>query len=79
MILPTPMEEIMTDVTSKANQGKARVDVRKNGKFRLRFNCVHEDQLELILLALEKARDESDTQYDAVALTNICVEYLVTS
>ena len=28
--------------------------------------------------ALEKARDESNTQYDAVALTNICVHYLAT-
>jgi len=69
----------MSDITKKANQGKVRVDVRKNGKFRLRINCVHEDQLELIMDALEKARKQSNTEYDAVALTNICLSYLVTS
>ena len=79
MILTTLTDMTMTDVTGRDKQGRARVDVRKNGKYRLRINCVHEDQLELILMALEKARKGSNTQYDAVALTNICVEFLVTS
>jgi hypothetical protein len=38
--------------------------------------CVHADQLVLIEAALERARAESGTEYDAVALTNICMYYL---
>ena len=68
----------MTDVTSKASRGKIQIRPRKNGRYRLVITHVHEDQLELIKLALESARAESNTQYDAVALTNICVHYLAT-
>ena len=45
----------MTDVTSKSNRGKLQVKPRKNGKYRLVITHVHEDQLELIKLALESA------------------------
>lgn len=68
----------MTDITSNASRGKVQIKPRKNGKYRLVISYIHEDQLELIKLALESARTESNTQYDAVALTNICVSYLST-
>lgn len=67
----------MKDVTSKENRGK--VNIRTNssrGKSRLRFTGMHDDQLEVILPALAKARAESGTEYDSVALTNICLAYL---
>ena len=68
----------MTDVTSKASRGKLQVKPRKNGKYRLVITHVHEDQLELIKLAVESARTDSNTEYDAVALTNICMYFLST-
>ena len=68
----------MTDITSKASRGKVQIKPRKNGRYRLVLSYIHEDQLELIKLALETARTESNTQYDSVALTNICVHYLAT-
>ncbi|TDJ28376.1 MAG: hypothetical protein E2O55_05130 [Gammaproteobacteria bacterium] len=43
---------------------------------RMRIYSLHEDQIQLITTALEKAREESDTEYDSVALTNICMSYL---
>ncbi len=43
---------------------------------RMRIYSLHEDQIELITAALEIARIESDTEYDSVALTNICMAYL---
>lgn len=43
---------------------------------RMRIYSLHEDQIELITLAFEKAREESETEYDSVALTNICMAYL---
>ena len=43
---------------------------------RMRIYSLHEDQIELITTALEKAREESETEYDSVALTNICLSYL---
>jgi hypothetical protein len=66
----------MIDWTGKDARGRAIFDCRKNGKFRLRCSHLHEDQRELIDLALKKSRKESDTTYDAVALTNICMAYL---
>jgi hypothetical protein len=36
----------------------------------------HSDQLQLIESAIEKAKKESETEYDSVALTNICMFYL---
>lgn len=68
----------MTDVTNKASRGKVQIRPRKNGRYRLGLSYVHEDQLELITLALELARTETGTEYDAVALTNICMHYLST-
>lgn len=67
----------MKDVTSRENRGK--VNIRRNesrGKSRLRFTGMHDDQVELILHALANARSESATEYDSVALTNICMAYL---
>lgn len=69
----------MTDVTSRTNRGKVQIKPRKNGKYRLGFSYIHEDQLELIKLALESARADTGTEYDAVALTNICMHYLAVS
>ncbi len=43
---------------------------------RMRIYSLHEDQIELITLAFEKAREELETEYDSVALTNICMAYL---
>lgn len=43
---------------------------------RIRVYALHEDQVELIKAALEMAREESGTEYDSVALTNICLAYL---
>jgi len=37
---------------------------------------VHVDQKETIRLAVEKARKEANTEYDAVALEAICINYL---
>ena len=43
---------------------------------RMRIYSLHEDQIGLIQVALDKARRESGTEYDSVALTNICMAYL---
>ena len=48
-----------------------RVDIRqskRDGKYRLRFYNVAEDQLETILLALRAARIQMGTDHDSVAL-----------
>jgi peptide methionine sulfoxide reductase MsrA len=51
----------------------------KNGDtYRMRIYSLHENQVEIIKPALEKAREESETEYDSVALTNICMQYLAT-
>lgn len=66
-----------TDVTNKTTRGK--VNIRYNEKrdtYRYRFTPIHEDQHEIIQLALAKCRDESGTEYDSVALTNICLHYI---
>lgn len=66
-----------TDVTSKAVRGKMKILPRKNpGTFNLRFPNAHIENVEIISFALEKARMESDTEFDSVALTNICHQYL---
>ena len=65
------------DVTSKSVRGKANIRYNaKRGTYRLRFTPAHDDQLEIILPALEKARAEAGTDYDTVALTYICQHYL---
>ncbi len=43
---------------------------------RMRVYSLHDEQVEVIKAALEKAREESETPYDSVALTNICMHYL---
>ena len=42
----------------------------------LTIRIKHEDQIESIRLALDRAKKEGNTQYDAVALFYICVGYL---
>ena len=56
-----------------------RVDVRycpTKGKYRFRFYGVSPDHHETILMALERARKELETQYDTVALEAIMMNYL---
>lgn len=56
-----------------------RVDIRetkRSGKFRLRFYAVAPDHLEVILTALEAAREELGTNFDSVALDAICTHFL---
>ena len=55
-----------------------RMNVRlcKDGSYRIRFYHVHEDQLETIQLALETARSEGGSDFDSVALDNICMAFL---
>ena len=43
---------------------------------RMRIYSLHEDQIELITAALEIARIQSDTEYDSIPSTNICMAYL---
>lgn len=74
----------MKDLTRPSREGsppRGRVNTRfnaKRGTYRLRFTSVHEDQMEMILLALRKCRAEADTEYDVVALELICMNYLAT-
>jgi hypothetical protein len=61
------------------HKGSGRVDVRHSestGKDRLRFYGVARDQTKTILLALECARSELDTELDSVALEAICMSFL---
>ncbi len=58
-----------------------KVDYRKikaSGKTRLRFPDVHEDQLDLILQALEVAGEAMGTEHGTVALEAICLHFLTT-
>jgi len=67
------------DVTSKDKEQKGKVNIRYNTKrktYRVRFSPLHRDQLEVILLALEMARKEANTEYDSVALDCICLHFL---
>lgn len=48
----------------------------KDGSWRLRFYHAHDDQLAIIEHSLEKARRELGTEFDAVALEAICMNYL---
>ena len=43
---------------------------------RMRIYSLHEDQIELIQYALDRARRESETEYDSVALTFVCLAYI---
>lgn len=61
--------------------GSGKVDVRimqRNAKARLRFYNVAPDQLEVIMNALEIARNELGTGHDTVALDAICIHFLST-
>lgn len=67
------------DVTARGNRGRVNIRTHKIRKTsRLRFTGLHEDQVGIILLALERARGEAGTQFDSVALTSICQNYLST-
>jgi hypothetical protein len=54
-----------------------RMHVRKckDGSYRLRFYHAHADHIETIQPALECARLELGTEFDAVALAAICMNY----
>lgn len=61
--------------------GSGRVDVRmtqRTGKVRLRFYGVAPDQLDSIVEALNMARQDLSTDYDTVALEQICLYFLAT-
>ena len=55
-----------------------RMETRKckDGSYRLRLNHAHQDQIESIQLALKIAREESGSDFDAVAIDGICNWYL---
>ena len=53
-----------------------RRTMQRTGKTRLRFYDCHREQLEVVLAALEKARNEGETQHDTRALELICAHYL---
>jgi len=48
----------------------------KDGSHRLRFYHFHDDQIGTVELALAGARPELNTEFDAVALEAICMNYL---
>ena len=51
----------------------------KNGNtYRMRIYSLHDDQVELIKLAFQKAREEAQTEYDSVALSCICMDFIAT-
>lgn len=50
----------------------------RDGSYRLRFYHAHADQIETIEFALEHARKESGSEFDAVLLEMICLAYLAT-
>jgi len=63
------------------NGVKGRVNVRYNAKrdsYRYRFQPIYRDQATTINLALEFARGDLNTEYDSVALENICLYFLST-
>lgn len=51
----------------------------RGGSYRLRFYHAHADQIETIELALERARKESGSEFDAVLLELICLAYLASN
>ena len=66
-----------SDNNSNGIRGRAnwRYNTRRK-KFRMRITSIYPDNHEVIDAALEKARREGNTDYDAVALTYICLHYL---
>lgn len=51
---------------------------KRNALYRLRIYGLDQDRLDTIVQALSIARTECDTEYDAVALENICLHFLAT-
>jgi hypothetical protein len=69
---------------SRDHQMSRHAEFSKRGSrtgetLRMRIYSLHEDQIELIQTALAVAREASGTDYDSVALTNICMEFLATN
>ena len=65
------------DVTSKQSRGKMKVLKHKSlERYKLTFPYIHDDHLEVIAPAIEKARQVSGTEYDSTALMTICLHYL---
>ena len=58
---------------------RGRVDIRRSqrdGRYRLRFYGADEDQLEIIQSALKLCREESNTEFDLVALERLAMHFL---
>jgi hypothetical protein len=55
-----------------------RMNIRKckDGSFRIRIYHLHPEQIELIQLALGKARLEGCSDFDSVALERICMAFI---
>jgi hypothetical protein len=51
---------------------------KKGDTRRMRIYSLHDDQVDLIKTALAKARKEGETEYDSVALTYICMDFIAT-
>ena len=51
----------------------------KDGSYVIRFYHVHEDQLKTIQDALERARSLGGSDFDSVAIDNICMGFLANS
>lgn len=65
------------DPSSKFEFGMARFRfLPKRGTYQMKVFPMYVDHVETVRLALEKARKELGTQYDAVALEAICASYL---
>jgi hypothetical protein len=68
-------EYIKAMKSKKSGAGDEEVAEETNKLTTMTFK-VHEDQKEIIRAAIDKAKDERGTEYDAVALEAICMEYL---
>ena len=73
--------KVQQDSNSPVGVVRGRVNVHFNktrNTYRLRFNGVHPDQMEMILLGLEIAREQANTEYDVVALEAMALEFSAT-
>lgn len=69
------IEEIRKAKTKLQNPGEPDADAAPSSVTTITFK-VHADQKETIRDAVEKAKEEAETAYDAVALEAICLNYL---
>ena len=64
--------------TATTRKSAALNQSKRNSLFRLRFYGIDQDRLDTILRALRIARLDSGTEFEAVALENICLHFLST-